>query len=426
MKNTFSTPFKKVSVYILLILMGIALGVILQTQTRKVPFLQKVFAPQAHIEPNVRQNLKPSGTSTSEALEPAQNQANADTSNAKLNSSLEQGRRTALVWAVENAAPSVVSVMVVRERLRQQEYLMQDPFYQFFFGIPPATRERYSSIGSGVLLKKEGIIVTNYHVIAHQGGGARRQITITLPDGREFNSQVLGEDPDNDLAVLKIKGENLPQARVGQGQNLIGEWVVAIGNPFGYLMGDHQPSVTAGVISALSRTFSLESDIHYHNMIQTDASINPGNSGGALVNASGELIGINTFILTGGPENQGSVGIGFAIPISKVNRVVEEILKYGYIRKWTTGLYAGQQADRKAGILIIQVERGSPGYKAGIQPGDRLLSVAGKITPTLRDFMEVLRKFQVGEKVTLTYLRGKNLRSTQLLLEENPVADRSL
>lgn len=331
---------------------------------------------------------------------------------------LNTSRRTSLVAAVEKAAPSVVSITVIRERM-VIDPAMADPFFQFFYGTPQATREQFSSIGSGVVLGT-GVVVTNFHVVSSGDGEARRQISVILPDGRSFDAKVLGEDPDNDLAVLQIKGKNLPAAYFPNvADNMIGEWVTAIGNPFGYLMGDHQPSVTAGVISALSRSFSLESGIHYHNMIQTDASINPGNSGGALVNAWGELIGINTFILTGGGQNQGSVGIGFAIPIQKVLRVVEEITRYGYIRKWTTGLYAGAESRREVGISIIEVEAGSPGFKAGIRAGDRIIAVAGKETPTLRDFMEILRKFQVGEKVKVDYVRSGKVRSTFLILEES-------
>ena len=188
---------------------------------------------------------------------------------------------------------------------------------------------------------------------------------------------------------------------------------MAIGNPYGYLIGDTKPTVTVGVISAVNRTFSSTSDIHYHNMIQTDASINPGNSGGALVNADGKVIGINTFIFTGGGQSQGSIGLGFAIPIQKARLVMDELIKYGRIREFTTGIYADPNMDEaRPGVVIAGLDRGSP--------GDVIYEVAGKRINTLQEVQDVFKLFQVGESVEILYLRGTEKRKTSILLEEKP------
>jgi serine protease Do len=245
---------------------------------------------------------------------------------------------------------------------------------------------------------------------------------VTLPDGRQFPAKLVGADGANDLAVVKIKTPELPVASLQEKpDNLIGEWVVAIGNPYGYLIGDTKPTVTVGVISALNRTFSSTSDIHYHNMIQTDASINPGNSGGALVNADGQVIGINTFIFTGGGQSQGSIGLGFAIPILKAKLVMDELIKYGRIREFTTGVYADPNLDEsRPGVAIAGLDRGSPGEKAGLKVGDVIYEVAGKRITTLQDIQDVFKLFQVGESVEILYLRGNEKRKTSILLEEKP------
>jgi serine protease Do len=293
----------------------------------------------------------------------------------------------------------------------------QDPFFDFFG--PQYRRKEQSSIGSGVIVSKEGHILTNSHVM---GGGAEvREITVTLPDGRQFPATFVGADPANDLAVIKVKAPALPVATLQEKpDNLIGEWVVAIGNPYGYLIGDTKPTVTVGVLSATHRTFSSQSGIHYHNMIQTDASINPGNSGGALVNGDGEVIGINTFILTGGGQSQGSIGLGFAIPIQKAKLVMEELIKHGYIREFTTGIYTDPyENQRREGVVVSGLDPGSPGEKAGLKAGDVIYSVAGKRIVNFQDIQDVFKLFQVGESVELQYLRGRQKLQARMVLEES-------
>jgi serine protease Do len=296
----------------------------------------------------------------------------------------------------------------------------QDPFFDFFG--PQYRKKEQSSIGSGVIVSKDGHIITNSHVVGAGEAGQIEAITVTLSDGRQFPATVVGADPANDLAVIKVKGENLPVADLQEkADNLIGEWVVAIGNPYGYLIGDTKPTVTVGVLSAANRTFSSQSGIHYHNMIQTDASINPGNSGGALVNGDGKVIGINTFILTGGGQNQGSIGLGFAIPIQKAKLVMDELIRYGYIREFTTGIYTDPYVNQQQqGVVVAGLDPKSPGEKAGLKTGDLILSVAGKRIESFQDIQDVFKLFQVGESVEILYLRAKEKRQARMLLEEKP------
>ncbi|MFC1586017.1 trypsin-like peptidase domain-containing protein [Fibrobacterota bacterium] len=340
-----------------------------------------------------------------------------------LQEGIESSRRNAIVRATEIASRSVVTITVTRARkARRINPFFDDPFFDLFFhGDMQPLRESVSSIGSGVLVSDKGYIVTNSHVINTGRGEKRLDIMVHLTDGREFKAKVIGMDVDNDVAVIKIHGNNLPAARIQkQYDNLIGEWVVAIGNPFGYLMSDSKPTVTVGVISALGRNFTAASGIGYFNMIQTDASVNPGNSGGALVNAEGRVIGINTFIITGPGNQSGSIGIGFAIPIQKAMRVVRELITYGYIRQWTTGIYTNPYMSERSldGILISSVDKGSPGEKSGLRKGDVIYRVAGQDLSSIHEFMELLRKFQVGEKVEIGFIRGNRKMKTTMVLEE--------
>ena len=333
--------------------------------------------------------------------------------------SIGEARRTAIVVSTEKIAPAVVSITVKSAAVvAYGSPFFQDPFFDFFG--PQYRRKEMSSLGSGVIVSKEGHIITNSHVVGGADGAEVTAITVTLSDGRQFEAKVVGVDNANDLGVLKIKGENLPVAAIQEkADNLIGEWVVAIGNPYGYLIGDTKPTVTVGVISAVNRTFSSNSDIHYHNMIQTDASINPGNSGGALVNADGKVIGINTFILTGGGQSQGSIGLGFAIPIQKAKLVMDELIRYGYIREFTTGIYTDPALNEgRIGVVVSGLDRGSPGEKAGLRQGDLIYSVAGKRINNFQDIQDVFKLFQVGESVEILYARGKDRLKTLMLLEE--------
>ncbi|MDX1495688.1 MAG: trypsin-like peptidase domain-containing protein, partial [Longimicrobiales bacterium] len=241
--------------------------------------------------------------------------------------SLDDSRATAIVRATARVAPAVVSVNVIRTQAVRARSLWESLY------MPPGAQRRSASFGSGVIVSEDGIVLTNDHVIA----GASR-ISVTLADGRDMDAEVVGSDPVADIAVLRIRGENLPVAPVGSVEGtMIGEWAIAIGNPLGNYVGDSEPTVTAGVVSAVDRNIAPSSDDagFYFGMIQTDAAINPGNSGGALVNAAGEVIGINASIIS---RSGGSEGLGFAIPIDRALRITRDFLDHGEVRRAWVGL----------------------------------------------------------------------------------------
>src|SRR5690606_6789773 len=236
-------------------------------------------------------------------------------------------RRTAITNAAERVAPAVVTV--------QTETVEQVPvdMFEMMFGGRTAQRAR-AGIGSGFIVRDDGVIVTNAHVVS----GAS-SVTVALRDGTTYDATLVGQDDQNDLAVLRIQADNLPVAPLGTSSNLIvGEWSIAIGNPFGFVLGNSEPSVSVGVISAVGRNITARGEGGagvYLDMVQTDAAINPGNSGGPLVNANGEVIGVNSSIYS---PSGGSVGLGFAIPIDRTMRIVEDLLAHGRVRQPWIGI----------------------------------------------------------------------------------------
>ena len=235
---------------------------------------------------------------------------------------ITQSRRTAIVTAVERASPAVVNISATRSVMRPTLF---DEFYERFYGFePPIRQHTLREVGSGVIINEEGYILTNHHVIE----GAEK-IRVAIADGREFDAYILGFDFFSDLALLKVNTEeDLPEIKWGDsGDLLIGEWALAIGNPFGLSIGNAQPTVTVGIVSATQRSLAVDNRF-YEALIQTDASVNPGNSGGALVNVHGELIGVNTVIRS---TSGGSQGVGFAIPANKAKKVIEKITEHGCI-----------------------------------------------------------------------------------------------
>jgi len=333
-------------------------------------------------------------------------------------------QRSGLVAATRSASPSVVSVVVTSREVVRTTY--GDPFYDMFFGPPDPQVRQSRSMGSGVIVDARGYVLTNRHVVeSAEGDGVQAEVQVNLPDGRSFPAKLVGSDKDNDLAVLRIEAKNLPVAKIAAGTPEIGEWVLAIGNPYGYLIDDPRPTVTVGVVSALDRTFTPSSGVSLRHVLQTDAAINPGNSGGALVNALGEVIGINTFIFTGGGQSQGSIGLGFAIPVQRAMRIVEEIIRYGRIREFTTGLSTDRAAAsamgmrRGDGVLVSEVAKGSPGAKAGIKPGDIVIGLDGRKVSDLEELRSVLRLFRVGDHVPLKIHRETKDIDVELVLEES-------
>lgn len=326
---------------------------------------------------------------------------------------LDASRTTALVQAANRVAPAVVSVNV----LRQQQVRARSVWDQFF--IPPGASRQTTGYGSGVIFHDEGYILTNDHVVR----GAN-QIRVTLPDGRDFAAELVGTDGVTDVAVLKISGEDLPVAPLGTSRGLmIGEWTMAIGNPFAYLLSNPEPTVTAGVVSAVGRHIIPQSQDSgfYLGMVQTDASINPGNSGGPLVNALGEVIGVNTSIFS---RSGGSEGLGFAIPIDRALRVAADIMQYGEVRRAWTGVdveaVAADDWGRSLGVQVSSVVPGSPAAEAGLSPGDRLIQANGRPLGTPLDFEAVLLDLQAGDPVDVSVDNRRG--TTRLFTETLPTA----
>jgi len=276
---------------------------------------------------------------------------------------------------LDGVTPAVVNIATEGRIKLRQSPLFADPLFRRFFQIPDQPVERRtSSLGSGVIVdEKRGLVLTNNHVIANAV-----QITVTLRDGRHMEAEIVGTDPETDVAVIKIPAEGLTALKTADSENLrVGDFVVAIGNPFG--LGQ---TVTSGIISALSRSgLGIEG---YEDFIQTDASINPGNSGGALVNLRGELVGINTAIFS---QTGGNIGIGFAIPINLALQIMEQIVETGEVKRGFLGvsmqdispaLAEAFGLDRQRGAIINKVLEGSPADKAGLIAGDIVISTDGK------------------------------------------------
>ena len=308
-------------------------------------------------------------------------------------------RQTALTRAVTRVAPSVVTV--------QTEMVQRVPvdIYEQLFGGRSGERVN-AGIGTGFIITSDGWIVTNAHVVA----GATR-ISVAMRDGTTHDATLRGADEANDLAVLKIDATNLPVAPLGDSDMLlIGEWAIAIGNPYGFVLGNSEPSVTAGVISATGRNLlgRAQGSGAYLDMIQTDASINPGNSGGPLVNADGEVIGVNSSIYS---PSGGSVGIGFAIPINRARHVAADLREHGAVRRAWLGVKldlptgASPMAASRNGAVVRTVVPNSPAARAGIRPGDVILRAGRRAIRNPFDWDAALLDLRVGERIPVRVRR---------------------
>lgn len=333
------------------------------------------------------------------------------------------GQPVDLTFASEKALPAVVHIKYVQKSKIKTIEMESDPFADFFsdpfgfFGNPGGgsggTQKRKmrtpekKATGSGVIISADGYIVTNNHVV----DGAD-ELTVTLNDNREFSATVIGQDAATDLALIKVNGKNLPTLPIGDSDKLkIGEWVIAVGNPFGL-----NNTVTAGIVSAKARG-GLGQGVQ--SFIQTDAAINPGNSGGALVNTQGELIGINSMIYS---QTGSYAGYGFAIPTSIMNKVVDDLKKYGTVQRALLGIegmdvidYINKQKEENKevnlgtnqGIYVNKVSEGSAGQQAGIEKDDIIINVDGKQVNKMAELQELMAKKRPGDNITVTYLHNK-------------------
>jgi serine protease DegQ len=311
--------------------------------------------------------------------------------------------------AVQRAAPSVVNIFTSKEIRSPRHPLLNDPVFRRFFGDQlPDEAQRASSLGSGVIVSASGYVLTNHHVVE-----AADEIEVALADGKKLLAKVVGNDPETDLAVLRVNAENLQAITFGSSDALkVGDVVLAIGNPFA--VGQ---TVTGGIVSALGRTgLGINT---FENFIQTDAAINPGNSGGALVDAGGNLVGINTAIFS---RSGGSMGIGFAIPVSTAKMVLEQIVKHGGVTRGWIGVELREITPMDAesfklggqrGALIAVVLRGGPADKAGVRPGDVVLEIQGKPVADPTAMLNLVAALAPGAPAKLKLKRqGQDVETT--------------
>jgi serine protease Do len=323
-------------------------------------------------------------------------------SQSKLQEEINNSRKNIITQTVENVSPAVVGINVIEIRQYRDpfSYFFDDPFFRQFFGDRRNYSQRVQGLGSGFLISPDGYIITNDHV-----AGNASEITVTLTDGSHHKAEIIGTDPVSDICLLKIEGKDFSYLDLGNSDDIIiGEWVIALGNPFGLFDINDQPTVTVGVISAKGMNLEPLNNRYYINMLQTDAAINGGNSGGPLVNSLGQVIGMNTLIYTAG-GSQGNIGLGFAIPINKVRRIVTELKEKGKIeRDFQIGMSIqsidegiARYYDLKSarGVIVTRVISNSPADKADIRTGDIITEIEGyKIN---------------NEKVLLAFFRNSEL-----------------
>ena len=297
-------------------------------------------------------------------------------------------------------------------------------FFGDFFGNMPEREYKRVGLGSGFIMDPEGYILTNQHVVDQAD-----KITVTLPDGREFKAELKGQDARADLAVIKINAKDLPVIKMGDSDTLrIGQWVVAIGNPFGFALQNPEPTVTAGVISALHRGLgrTMSHDKNYNDLIQTDAAINPGNSGGPLVNLRGEVVGINVAIFSTSGGNQ---GIGFAIPVNSAKRIVSRLIQgktiqYGWlgitVQDLTQDLAKYFGLSEKSGCLVVGIVADGPAEKAGLKEGDVIRRIGDNAVSSVREILAIVGSTEVGKKLKVVIVREKKESTVEVTVGARP------
>ncbi len=335
-------------------------------------------------------------------------------------------RHSAITTAIEEVSPAVAGISVTAIEEYRSSPFIDDPLFNLFF--PDQYRRRQvESLGSGVVISPDGYVITNHHVVENA-----QEIIVTLQGGRRHEAALVGKDELSDIALLKIEDEQkVPFAKMGNSDDIIiGEWVIALGNPFGLFDISYKPTATAGIISGTQLNFGRQGTGRvYQDMIQTDAAINVGNSGGPLVNSNGKVIGINTFIFTGGRYSEGSVGIGFAIPINRVKPIIAQLKEHGAIdRSFKTGLSV-QRIDpliarylnlsSNTGVIVTDIKSGSAADKSGIKVGDVIVKVGDKAVSSRHDIFTYIQEnfLKAGDTIHLTVIRGKKNMKFDLKLE---------
>ena len=340
----------------------------------------------------------------------------------KANDDIYSSRQTIITKTVKEVSPAVVGVNVTEIR-QYRDVWSQNPFWRQMFG-DRVYNQQIKGLGSGAIISPDGYILTNDHV-----AGNAVEATVTLTDGRMYTAKKIVSDATSDICLLKIEADNLPYIKFGDSDNImIGEWAIALGNPFGLFNINDKPTVTVGVISATNMTLSPSNNRYYVNMIQTDAAINPGNSGGPLVNALGELIGMNTMIYTADGSN-GNVGLGFSIPVNKIKRIVEDLKTKGKVdRDFWTGLSILTVDENFAktynlfsnrGAIVTQLTKDSPADKAGLKVEDIIVSLDDYKINNMESFISYIQEYRTGDTIEIKYVRGDKEMSKKMKLEKN-------
>ncbi len=333
---------------------------------------------------------------------------------------ITRSRNTIITETVKKFSPAVVGINVTKLK-KYRDPFTADPLFRYYFGDRVYTKE-VKALGSGVIISPDGYIVTNDHV-----AGEATEIIITMTDGTQHPAKIIGSDKATDICLLKIDGKNLPYVKFGNSDDiLIGEWVIALGNPFGLFEINDKPTVTVGVISSTGMNLNSVNGRYYINMIQTDAAINTGNSGGPLLNSLGELIGINTLIFTPG-GSPGNIGVGFAIPINKVKRIIKQLKEKGYIdRNFWTGLRIQNLDERIAkylglettkGVIITDIVPGSPAEKAGLVVSDVIIGIDSFLVTNDESIISILNQYSTGDVIKVKVIRDGKEQTFKMKLE---------
>ena len=377
-------------------------------------------------KPTVEEAISTSFNSIAEtvaSVEPKEPVQEKDT-----NESISKSRTNAITTAVQKASPAIVSITVTE--LRTGYSGSDDPFFSFFFARP--VQREVQSMGSGFIISNDGLIVTNQHVASESA----KTLKVSMENGEVLDAEVLGSDELADLALLKIKStrSDFPFIKFAPSQEvMVGEWAIAMGNPFG-LFADGQPSVTVGVVSATKRDFRPDPNEPrlYMDMIQTDAAINRGNSGGPLVNSNGEVIGVNTFIFTGGTSS-GFVGLGFAIPSDRVQKIIGQLKESGSVSldfdpgleftPMTRQLVYQYGLSPVPGLLVTSVNKDGPAYECGIMPGDIIIKIGKERVTSEIHAWALMREFEEGETMVIQLHRDGKEYEAEMMLRKR-VAER--
>lgn len=343
---------------------------------------------------------------------------------------ISSSRENAITTAVEIVSPAVVGINVIEVREYRDpfaNFFGNDPFFNQFFGNRNYKQE-VKGLGSGFIISADGYVITNDHV-----AGNAKQITVTLTNGKKYQAAIIGTDLVTDICLLKLtpeKGEQFPYVKLGNSDDvMIGEWAIALGNPFGLFDNIDKPIVTVGVVSAKGMNLTVDNNRSYRGLIQTDAVINSGNSGGPLVNSIGEVIGINTLIYTGG-VSQAYIGYGFALPINRVKTIVDELQRKGKVeRNFWTGIdvrpvdvqiarYFGLKQAQ--GVIVSDIQKNSPADRAGILIADIIVEINGERIMNNESLVSIMQESRAGDKWKLKIYRDKKIIPIELLLEKQP------